>query len=100
MFSAHEIFVNLSPSGMYDKTLFEASASGCLVVALSTDFTEGLDSSLVPKDESPRSIADALSYALDLSAEKKASIKRRLRARAEENSLPILTEHLVREMSV
>lgn len=38
VYRTHEIFVNCSPSGMFDKTLFEASASGCLVLAASDDF--------------------------------------------------------------
>lgn len=33
VYSAHEIFVNLSSSGMYDKTIFEAIACGCLILA-------------------------------------------------------------------
>jgi glycosyltransferase involved in cell wall biosynthesis len=33
VYSANEIFVNLSSSGMYDKTIFEAMACGCLVLA-------------------------------------------------------------------
>lgn len=38
VFQAHEIFVNCSRSGMFDKMLFEAAASGCLVLAVSEDF--------------------------------------------------------------
>ncbi len=38
LYRAHEIFVNASPSGMFDKTLFEAAASGCMVLAASADF--------------------------------------------------------------
>lgn len=40
LYRAHEIFVNASPSGMFDKTLFEAAASGCAVLAASDDFAE------------------------------------------------------------
>ena len=40
LYRAHEIFVNCSPSGMLDKTLFEAAASGCTVLAASADFAE------------------------------------------------------------
>ncbi|MDO8514704.1 MAG: glycosyltransferase [bacterium] len=40
IFAAHEMFVNLSSSGMYDKTIFEAAASGCLVIAASEDFAQ------------------------------------------------------------
>ena len=38
LYRAHEIFVNASPSGMFDKTIFEAAASGCRVLASSEDF--------------------------------------------------------------
>lgn len=39
-YRSHDIFVNCSPSGMYDKTLFEAAAAGCVVLAVSKDFGE------------------------------------------------------------
>ena len=38
LYRAHEIFVNASPSGMLDKTLFEAAACGATVLAGSEDF--------------------------------------------------------------
>ena len=37
-FRSHEVFVNCSPSGMLDKTLFEAAACGCRVLASSEDW--------------------------------------------------------------
>ena len=37
LYRAHEVFVNASPSGMLDKTIFEAAASGCLVLVASVD---------------------------------------------------------------
>ncbi len=37
IYSAFDIFINLSPSGMYDKTMFEAAACGCQIVALNQD---------------------------------------------------------------
>lgn len=37
LYRAHGIFVNTSPSGMLDKTIFEAAASGCRVLAVSED---------------------------------------------------------------
>lgn len=33
IYSANQIFVNMSSSGMYDKTIFEAIACGCLILA-------------------------------------------------------------------
>lgn len=38
LYRSHDIFVNASPSGMLDKMIFEAAASGCLVLAASEDF--------------------------------------------------------------
>ena len=40
VYRSHRIFVNTSQSGMYDKTIFEAAACGCLVLASSRDFAE------------------------------------------------------------
>ncbi len=37
-YRAHRIFVNTSPSGMFDKTIFEAAASGCMALASSDDW--------------------------------------------------------------
>lgn len=39
-YARHEYFVNCSPSGMLDKTMFEAAASGCIVLATSEDFKD------------------------------------------------------------
>ena len=38
LFRSHEIFVNCSLSGMFDKAMFEAAACGCRVLAVSDDF--------------------------------------------------------------
>ncbi len=47
LYRAHAVFVNASPSGMLDKTLFEAAACGCRVLASSDDWRAlaGADSS-------------------------------------------------------
>ena len=37
-YQGHEVFVNCSPSGMFDKTIFEAAACGATVLAASEDF--------------------------------------------------------------
>jgi len=40
LYRGHEIFVNCSPPGMFDKTIFEAGACGCSVLAISSDYLE------------------------------------------------------------
>lgn len=42
LYRAHEIFVNTSPSGMLDKTIFEAAACGCQILASSGDIKVAL----------------------------------------------------------
>ena len=100
LYATNELFVNLSGSGMYDKTLFEAAASGCLVVALSRDFAQEVSPEFVPADESAHAVADALQHALTMPAEEKESIARTLRAFAEANSLAVLASRLAQEMKV
>jgi len=38
VFEAYQVYVNASPSGMFDKMIFEAAASGCVVLAASDDY--------------------------------------------------------------
>ena len=40
LFQAHELYINASPSGMLDKTVFEAAASGCNVLSSIDDWKE------------------------------------------------------------
>lgn len=43
VYSAHQVFVNLSPNGMYDKTIFEAMACGCFVFVSNDDIKDKID---------------------------------------------------------
>ncbi len=63
VYRAHEIFVNCSQSGMFDKTLFEAAASGCFVIAASDDF-EQMAGSASGYDGTPQDLANRLDAAL------------------------------------
>lgn len=40
IYHAHDIFVNCTPAGAFDKTLFEAAAAGCRVITSSDDFRD------------------------------------------------------------
>jgi len=52
IYNAYEIFVNTSPSGMYDKTIFEALACGCITLARSKDFGKETDGAFSFESES------------------------------------------------
>jgi glycosyltransferase involved in cell wall biosynthesis len=68
LYQSHEIFVNTSPSGMFDKTLFEAAACGCRVLASSKDFAElaGPDTYF----DSSEQLAERLKAALEKGTER------------------------------
>lgn len=94
LYQSHEIFVNCSPSGMFDKTLFEAAASGCLVIAASDDFRTLAGQSAYAADD--ELLAKVLEKKLALSAEEKEMRRKELRELAEDHSLPALADALIR----
>lgn len=62
LYRAHQIFVNTSPSGMLDKTIFEAAACGCVVVVASQDLEPVSDAVYV--FDSVQTLATRLTEAL------------------------------------
>lgn len=97
-YAKHEIYVNLSDPGMYDKTLFEAAVSGCVVLSASPDFNElhGLEGLLVEPAAQP--VSEALEALLTAPEGSKEAMRARLRACAEGQSLAILAQKLVAEI--
>lgn len=100
IFGSSGIFVNLSGSGMYDKTLFEAAAAGCLVLASSKDFAEYADPRCIFKEGDTSDLAGKLSVLLSLSADERAEIRTGLRAFAQKNDVTRFAERLAEEISV
>ena len=74
LYQSHQIFVNASPSGMFDKTLFEAAASGAAVLASSKDFAAlaGQDTNF----DSAEALAERLRAALTADAQEAPVIAR------------------------
>ncbi len=100
VFSANEIFVNLSPAGMYDKTLFEAAACGCLVLAVSPDFAELVgDERFYITGTNPAAIADKLEKILNLSDSEKSALSEKFRNLSASQNLKKLSDQLLVEIS-
>ncbi len=79
IFSAHEIFANLSSSGMYDKTIFEAAACGCFVLASSRDFAALVGEQFLLTDaEDAKTVAEKLRETLSLSEPERAALASKL----------------------
>ncbi len=96
VFAAHELFVNLSPSGMFDKTIFEAASAGCVPFATSKDW-----GALMPElyVDGAVALARAVDRFFALPEEERARLRNAARAEAERQSLPRLAKRLVEEMS-
>jgi glycosyltransferase involved in cell wall biosynthesis len=99
IYAAHDIFVNLSGSGMYDKTIFEAAAEGCLVVASSRDFAQATEPEFTFKHSNPEDLARVLQVILAMPKKAKDTARSRFRELAQSHSLETLAERLVEEMA-
>lgn len=98
VYASHEVFVNCSPSGMFDKTLFEAAASGCLVLAASDDF-KGLAGEAFSFDGSdPASLARSLAVLLKKQEDDTAELRRHMQELAHAQTLERLVQELVRQL--
>lgn len=75
VYSAHDIFVNLSPSGMFDKTLFEAAACECLVLACSSDFAKLVDKRFSFAEKDREDLERKLQELLNLGDSEKKSLR-------------------------
>lgn len=97
IFSAHEVFVNLGASGMYDKMLFEAAACGCLVLAASEDWGALAGGEFNVKDA--QSLESGLEEFLALPAQQIGERSVRMQSLASGHSLARLARELASEMS-
>src|SRR3989344_2925863 len=91
VYNSHAIYVNLTPSGSFDKTIGEAMACGCVVIAANNAVQDVLPKELFVAELSAGPVASALRYALDLPDAERANISARLRSYIErEHSLSLL----------
>jgi glycosyltransferase involved in cell wall biosynthesis len=66
IYNAHEIFVNLSSSGMYDKTIFEAMACGTLSIASNENLCGIIDKILLFREGDRADLVEKLAGLLNL----------------------------------
>jgi glycosyltransferase involved in cell wall biosynthesis len=96
IYAAHEIFVNTSRSGMFDKTIFEAAASGCRLVYASDDARELFGSGHFPLAGGAPALAAALRASL---GGEDGWDPARAKAAAEAHSLSRLMDELAERLS-
>jgi glycosyltransferase involved in cell wall biosynthesis len=85
VFSAYEIFVNLSSSGMYDKMIFEAMACGALVLASNKNLHGLIDERFIFAEGDRLELAEKLEKLLSLSDAERAIASAGLRSIVEKH---------------
>jgi glycosyltransferase involved in cell wall biosynthesis len=99
IYATHDIFVNLSDPGMYDKTLFEAALSGCVVLATSPDFNALHGVSGLAVEPVAQTLSEALQAQLRASEAERMAVQQKLQSCAKTQSLAILAERIVAEIA-
>ena len=94
VYSAHSIFVNASGSGMYDKTIFEAAACGCLVLAASKDWASIADPALSFEEGNAHDLAHKIKALYTLPDSEAKQLQEASRQVAETQSLGRLVDAL------
>jgi len=98
-YRSHEIFVNCSLSGMLDKTMFKAVASGCLVLTASSDFGELAGEEYLYRYGDAEDLSKKLERFLSFGPDMRQGNLKRLEQVIQANTLPALAERLITEMS-
>lgn len=96
VYAAHEISVNCSPNGMFDKTLFEAAASGCIVLAESEDFKNAAGEQFHHTNYSE--LAGRLNEMLAVTRDERTRITTHMASLARSESLASLCDRLSSEL--
>ena len=95
IFASHSIYVNLTPSGSFDKTIGEAMAAGCLVVTCNDAVREVMPQELFVSVATDESVAASIESACALSEAERVRITQEQRDFIEDkHSLKLLTSRL------
>lgn len=101
LYAAHDIFVNLSQSGMFDKTMFEAMLCETLVVSCNKDLKGEIRDQFLFREDDPVDLARCLERLLVLPDDESLRAAAGLRAYAgREHTLSQLVVRLREELAV
>jgi len=89
-----DIYVNCSPSGMLDKTIFEAAVCKCLVLVSSQDFAELVGPDYIFADNDSNDLAQKLAKFLTISPEEHDHLTKNLTDKIKPHRLSVLIDRL------
>ena len=99
IYNQHEFYINLSSSGMYDKTIFEAMACGCLTLASNANLKGQIDERLIIDKREVETVAKYLINTLSLPEEEKNKLVEEEARFAGTHSLQALADRLYQAIS-
>jgi len=85
IYNQNEIFVNLTDTGSFDKTILEAMACENIVLVSNISFNDLIPPELIFKEKNPEDLAGKLVFALSLSNEEKQRYGKIFRQKVVEN---------------
>ena len=95
-YTSHRIYINLTPSGSFDKTIGEAAASGCIIVVGNDALRGVIPDELLVDVNSVDSVLRGIEFALDMNTQSQEMLSRRLRGYVlEKHSLTLLSSRLM-----
>lgn len=98
IYNEHNIFINLTPSGSFDKTILEAIACGCIPVIANKSLIGEIDERMVVENETPNDIAQKINFWLNISNEERKIVSKKLQEYVlEKHSLNILVDRLIKQ---
>jgi glycosyltransferase involved in cell wall biosynthesis len=96
VYGAHTVFINTSPSGMYDKTIFEAMACESLILTSNLNLKDQVDDRFLFSEDDAYDLAEKLEELLILDAEEQVKYGKELRMYVSQyHSLSALGKKLV-----
>ena len=99
VYNAHELFVNLTDSGSFDKTILEAMACECITLVSNKSFTGMIPNQFIFTEKDPPDLARKIIKALSLSDEEKTKTTQASRKFVyEHHSLASLAEQIIKEV--
>lgn len=99
IYNAHEIFVNLTSSGSFDKTIIEAMLCENVVLISNESLRDFVGEEYMFKNRDADNLATKLTYFLDMNNEEKEKRGKILRSIAKKHSLEKLMDELLNTMN-
>ena len=101
LYAKYDLYVNLTPNGSLDKTMFESCASQTPILVFNSALTGKIDDICQLQSLSPKDIANSIKKILFITNEKRTAISKELRDFVKrEHSLSSLISMLISELKV